>query len=715
MAVRLVEYADVFGPAELPRRGRSEKSKQAEKIRLSKLVVNPRDKIMIAWDGEGMKIDGDNKPQRYVLYGCSADRANPCIISSADGDLDFIRIVEYTVSIAQRFPNAYHIGYFFGYDQNMIIKSLPPMAKLALYEKNRVRVNRNGCEYIVQWTPKKRIRLTKVDQQGKRLSLVIDDMAAFFAKSFVKAYSELFPEDIDTPEFQRVIEGKSNRADMLYKDMPEVLAYWQDEIECLRKLAERFRGIMYDAGFELREWYGPGALANLIRRMRGLATHEWGGKEANLPDDVHVGSKIAYFGGHFEQYQAGRIAGPVYVYDINSAYPAAIAKLPSLRDGGEWHKVSTPTRGIRVGVYRCQYGDRRSPIAWRPQPLPHRDFKGETSYPSRVAGWYWTPEAAMAKRLYKAEVLDGWEWWPVDPSERPWAFLEDMYQQRLVLKNAGNPCERAFKLGPNSLYGKLAQNKGWNKIDNTPPRAHTLPLAGWVTAWCRAEIMKVVARMDPTKVIAVETDGVFSLQPPEEINVTTSKDLGGWGVTIYDEIVYVQNGLYVARQGNQWYVKSRGMDASAITYDGVMAYLSTLKAGGRACKVEACDCDGWHAIEVAQSERFIGIGAAISRSMQKNGAINPFKMNKIHCRWEQSPRHMAPGFKGKRVHIPESCPACLAGLSAAEGAHRLHVRSQALQHPESYPYQLPWEKGYEKPEWAKMDEIADHELSLEQM
>lgn len=680
-----------------------QRDKQYQKRRYEANQVDPRDRPMIAWDGEGMKLRGVKRPQNYVLFGCSADRFNPLLVGDAGSSLDFFRIVDYATAIAKANPTAYHIGFFFSYDQNMIVQSLPPMCKLALYEKNRCSLKHDGCIYKCQWTPKKRIRLTKIDREGKRSSLVIDDMAAFFAKSFLKAYGELFPEDLATESFKVIAEGKANRAEMLWADMARVRHYWEHEIVALAKLAERFKEIMYDAGFELREWYGPGALANLIRRLYNLAPHEHGGKQIELSQEVHDASKRGYFGGHVEQYVAGRIGRRVHVYDINSAYPAAIAKLPSLREGGHWHHVERPTRGIRVGIYHTQYGDRSSPIPWRPQPLPHRDHEAEISYPSRVDGWYWTPEAAMAKRSHHAVILGGYEWHPADKDDRPWAFLADMYQQRLTLKDAGNPCERAFKLGPNSLYGKLAQRAGWDSVNMMPPRAHTLPLAGWVTAYCRAEIMKLVARMDPRQVIAVETDGVFSTQSPEQLGIVLDKELGGWGTKEYADLIYVQNGLYIGiKDDGSYEIKTRGMDPESITYDSVIRYLETLQPGER-----------WEPTEITQRERFIGIGSAISRSRTTGGKLNPFKMNQLHCRWELSPRQMSPGLKGKRVHIAKACPACGRGHTPAEAPHQLFVRSRALMHPESFPYRLPWEDNYQKPEWSKMDDSMNDELALE--
>lgn len=689
--------------AKRARQARHESKRQGTRKR----GIDPRDKRMIAWDGEGMKLSGGKAPQHYVLFGCSADPDNPLIINHEADDLDFVRIVNYACDIAERFPNSFHVGYYFSYDQNMIIKSLSVGHKLALYEKNRTQTKKDGIIYRVQWTPGKRIRLTRILADGKKTSLVIDDMASYFASSFVKAYTGLFPENVDTEGYRRVVQGKADRAEMLYQDMPQVLAYWQDEIVLLEELAERFRSIMYDAGFVLREWYGPGALANLIRRERGLIEHEWGGKEENMPPAVHDASKRAYFGGHVEQYQTGRIRGPVYVYDINSAYPAGFVEAPSLAEGGIWRHVDTPTSGVRMGVYRVRYRDARgsTPLVWAPQPLPHRDARANTSYPPIVEGWYWTPEAATAARYFGAQIMEGWEWWPDDKDARPWAFFADMYETRLRLKRAKNPMERAFKLGLNSMYGKMAQRAGWDQETNKPPRAHTLPLAGFITSYCRAMILEMIVKMDPAQIVAVETDGVFSTQSPEELGLTLDNQLGNWDVKEYEEMVYVQNGLYLYKENGEWHNKTRGMDASSITHSFVMNYLRTLSPN-----------EPWEPAEVPQGERFIGLGAAIARSRTRentnNTGLNPFKLASLHGRWFTAPRAMAPGIKGKRIHISNYCPACKAGHSPAADAHRLVVRTMALADPVSFPYRLPWEANYEKPEWLLDDEKSKDEISI---
>lgn len=680
---------------------------------------DPRLRRMIAWDGEGINLHGDGKPQDYVLFGCSADRDNPLVIENEnDPGLDFIRIANYALMIAKRFPRAFHFGFFFQYDQNMIFKSLSDFQKLKLYYKGKCSVRDGIDSYLITWVPGKRIRISRFRDRKQTGTICIDDMGSFFAKSFVKSYASLFPNRVESDDFKIVLEGKQQRGSNSYADMPDVLHYWQSEIKLLEDLGERFRQILYDAEFLIRDWYGPGAIANYLRRSHGLAISEWGGKQDNLPTEVHTGSKCAYYGGRFEQYQVGRIAGPIYVYDINSAYPYAFTQLPSLKEGGKWiHRDDVrivPGGSARFAVYRIQYCNKRAGlIPHDPQPLPHRNREGNVSYPSLVDGWYWWPEAHTAQRFFKQniEIVDCWEWIPAEPTERPWSFIQDMFNQRLELKQAGNPTEMAFKLGMNSLYGKMAQKAGWDQEHNLPPRAHTLPIAGMVTSYCRAMILEFVSSLNRAhggqNVIAIETDSVITTVPfDDRMDFELGPQLGQWSCEIYDEIIYIQNGVYIARKGDKWNVKSRGIDKNALSYEVVTSYLRELKANQE-----------WPELKLPDRQTFLGLGTAISRSMTRSGKLNPFALRKLHCRWDAMPKSAIAGMRGKRRHIPALCPQCKLALSANdemalsanEVAHRLHVHSFTWQEPVSMAYRLPWEQGF-VPAWQDTSEEISEEI-----
>jgi hypothetical protein len=679
-----------------------------------------RTKEVIVWDGEGMKLSGEDKPQHYVLFGCSARPDDPLVITQPRGRLMFEELADYCISVAAAHPNAIHLGYFFQYDQNMIIWSLPWPAKLAIYHKNACRITRNGKKYFIKLIPGKTLRITRISGDAKA-SILIEDIAHFFGTKFTDAYESLFPTPLDPDNWAIVVEGKKLRADMLYKDMPQVRRYWRAEIIALQELATEFRKLMFDGGFMLTEWYGPGALANYIRRRHNLVVHERGGKEEHMPPAVHEASKGAFYGGHIEQFKVGVIKGPIYQYDRNSAYPSAFCNIPSLSEGGEWRRVGAVSAAEwwnraelrnRFSVFRVRWNGRTSNPEFSHantliQPLPHRSRRGVITYPKRTEGWYWTPETGVAMQMAKmgngeCEILDGWTWHPNEPVQFPWEELMlDLYTTRLQLKNDRNPVQMGYKLSMNSLYGKMAQRAGGK---DKPPQSHTLPIAGYVTSDCRAAVMRVMRACDRDSVLTVETDGVFTTTPPDVLQrrypgFKMSNKLGDWSMKVLDEMIVVQNGVYLTRVGDEWQPpKSRGIPAKAMNRDAILDHF------------RQCTGTRWPSLTFTNKEAFLGLGASISRATHKNKwgrmSTNPFKASALHCTWHADPRELdVEGHGSKRAHIAKICPECKAGRSPAETAHPLTINSEADRWSAkptdqiSHSYTLPWEKEHEAEQW----------------
>jgi hypothetical protein len=685
-------------------------------------------KEIVVWDGEGMKLSGPDKPQHYVLFGCSARPDSPLVIDKPHGRLEFEEIADYCLSVVKEHPNAIHLGYYFSYDQNMIIWSLPWPAKEAIYYENACVVKRGMFKYYVRMIPRKSIRITRINQvTDDKVSILIEDMATFFASSFVKAYETLFKNPTDLENWEIVKQGKADRATTEYKDLGKVRRYWRAEILALYELAFEFRRIMFDANFYLREWHGPGALANYIRRENDLIRHEWGGKEENLLPAVHEAIKGAYFGGRFEQYRVGYIQGPIYSYDKNSAYPTAFCEVPTLEKGGEWRNIGAMDsaawlRDKRIstsfGVFKIRWLGRRDlgvSLGINIQPFPHRDSKKNISFPMHTIGWYWAPEVKVAVICAKradavCEILDGWVWEPLIDDIWPWESLfRAMYKRRAELKRNKNPTQMAFKLGLNSMYGKMAQRAGGKE---EAPKSHTLCIAGYVTSSCRASVTDFMLSCPQDTVISVETDGVYTTVPPDQLKpkFVLGNDLGEWSHEVYDAMIILQSGVYLLKQNGKWLApKSRGISATAFQNENgetdpaaTLAHLANCEIGER-----------WKPMVFDGGEAFLGLGAAIARATRtiKHGpkagrkSVNPFKAADLHCTWHPDGSNIdLEGKTSKRTHIAKECRACRRKEKPDITWHDLFINSAAdkgTAERESSAYVLPWEKEYKEEEWHR--------------
>lgn len=652
---------------------------------------------IIAWDGEGMKLSGDDKPQHYVMFGCSAEPEWVMV----GRNLGTMEILEYIIAVGERYPNAVHIGYGFRYDANMIIKGLADKHLRTLKHKGEVNFKLGAFRWRIHIIPGKSFRVTKRWAEGKKntgkrsgdgyVSVKIDDMASFFARPFLNACESILGDVLSDDDREVIEYGKLARKANLWEDLTDVQRYWRAEIRLMEQMACRFRDVMFAAGIRLKDWYGPGAIASFMISKKRLRNHL-----QNEPPikEVHEASKVAYAGGRFELFRVGRIQGPVYGLDINSAYPADLSQAPSLGlDHGEWVHVQNPSSIEEFGVYRVTYNHKgkAKPVEFAAMPLFHRDMRGSISFPQYVNGWYWSPEASNAAEIgkrYPGSVLvhEGWVW--RHDGTRPFEFLQEMFDERIRL-GKHNAVSMPYKLGPNSMYGKLAQRVGWDEKKMTPPKSHCLPLAGWITSNCRARLYRVMAQIPSHKLIAVETDGIYTTMNPDEIVMDSGDGLGQWGIEQSDEMLYLQNGVYHRRSGDEWKApKARGLDIASVSRDVVEDYF------------RQCGSGEFPTLTVQMRERFIGLNMAYVRG-------RGIHVKDFLGKWEAGQRVMEPGGKGKRAHLTKVCGECQMGVSAWDSPHRLAIRTRSTGEM-STPHHLPWENTIVPDE---MQEARDLDMS----
>jgi hypothetical protein len=301
--------------------------------------------------------------------------------------------------------------------------------------------------------------------------------------------------------------------------------------------------------------------------------------------------------------------------DIASAYPHAISQLPSM-DGGGWekfveNKFGTMTQ-LRASIGAVSpvsmfYLDYQFPLyehfekdAWKKvyipwYPLFFRSRRGAIFYPRRGKGWYMRDEALAAVAFLEHYipnvkwrengtpitkqwelkdthfiVKEAWLFHPPDPNERPFAFLHEIYSQRMQYKRAVpyDAREKFYKLPPNSIYGKMAQRVGGSQTKGgwkAPPTANPFYAAA-ITANCRRRLVEAGLR-DPQAVVAFMTDGIVAerlLEGLENvINEGEESKLGDWEYAPVVGGTFLHAGVYSMRKAGKelrrqcWKIASR--------------------------------------------------------------------------------------------------------------------------------------------------------------
>lgn len=571
----------------------------------------PEDRPFVGIDGEGFNIvTPEGVHHVYALL-----RAGERPLHSKSGEpLTTLQCLQF---ISELPPNYIYVGYFFDYDVTMILRGMPAeRIYRLLHPELRTRFIKTTGMWVtrpldyegfqIDYRAGKEFKVRRFLKTGPNNKpmyshyVTINDVGSFFQCAFIKSLTEW---DIGTPEQREMIgDGKAKRGSHISLDA-DTIKYNALEIDLLEKLMEKFRGVCHDLGIKPRRWQGPGQLAEALLKKHGVIKTE----DLKLPPELLSAATAAYYGGRFETGAVGTVQGPIYAYDINSAYPDAIRKLPCLIHGGweiyPWKKdgrvtarpygAEKPDSNQRERVLYLAHGQFEVKIEHNPRyyGFPFRNEHGGILYPSSGRGWYWSIEIEAA--IHQTFRIDRDMWVYTSQCDcTPFDWVPPLYIERQRLKETD--MGGVLKLILNSLYGKMCQSVGH------PTYANPI-YASLITAFTRVKLSSLMHYIPPpaskapskaprqTKgnyeclccnVLMVATDAVFTTTPlhlkaPIELHgysnvisgirpimVTPNNELGGWDFEEHSSIHIIMPGVYFKGDGNT--PKTRGVPRQKI-------------------------------------------------------------------------------------------------------------------------------------------------------
>lgn len=502
------------------------------------------DRSILAWDGEGWEDSAGNHVYGYFansdgeeLYDAAGLTTDACLSLLWETGHDRLNVV------------------FSGsYDATLILKDLSPEQARDAMSDDTPSGFVKGCRYegyIIRYVPRKYLYIRR--EEAKR-GIILWDIWGFFQGSFIAALEKWFGKEYD--DLSLIHEGKALRSVFDPSDIEFIRRYNSAELRALVRLMETFLDAVEKAGLTLSRFDGAGAVAAAMLKKHGVKERVFldeTGAKIRLPMEMRLAAEIGYYGGRIEAFQYGRAGATIYHYDINSAYPAALVNLPNIGRGA-WSHQENPvfSRCPEMTLFRVQWDVGNEKIC----PFPYRSkMQRKILYPSRGESWVWYPEvfAALnaARPGWSIRLLEAWVFTPDDEEDLPYSWIQDYYDTRARMIKEKNGAEKVIKLGLNSLYGKTAQRVGAKPF-------HNLAYAGYITSYTRA-MLYTAGMHAPHAIIAFATDGVFSLAPlplpcPEE------KILGQWEGKKHDDMVIVQSGHYILKDGKSLKLWSRGFD-----------------------------------------------------------------------------------------------------------------------------------------------------------
>lgn len=544
-----------------------------EYMRARRGSTNRANMPFVGIDGEGGGEQGDKHPgyHAYFLLRAGEKSIRP------DGDNVRITTGQALEFISGLDPHATYVGYFFDYDVTKILEDLPWTKLERLMNRNaRRRSDGHGIfpvdygPFELDYLPRKEFKVRK----GKGPWIVINDVGSFFQCRFVQA---LEAWQIGSDDERRIIAtGKDMRGNFEVSDIEMIDRYNAMEIKLLQELMEKFRSACYDVDLRPSKWQGPGLLAKSMLASNGVA------KTKDVPllndaayDGLLTFGRSAFYGGRPELAVVGPVERPVFQYDINSAYPAAMLDVPCLMHGGwefEEYVGGMPATAIcadsaivfgkfEISNVRRQNADRYAKGGNSKTPLwfglPFRSPDGSICYPAAGRGWYWDFEIRSA--IHQDFIADSAWVYNRQCDCKPLAFIEDMYQKRLALGKNGPGT--VLKLAINSVYGVCVQSIG------KPEYANSV-WGSYITARCRAQIQDFIHSSPSctqgscgSDILMVATDSVATWRQRKDIPL--SKELGEWDEEVHPKGMFlIQPGLYFGSSGK--HAKTRGVPLAVI-------------------------------------------------------------------------------------------------------------------------------------------------------
>lgn len=515
-------------------------------------------------------FDGEGSHGRYLLLACSAsDRV--ALAKNGLGTLDCLNYFRTLILEGAIKPSDALIGFGLSYDFENILRDVSDEDYIALRKGSRVTFGDYNLSYV-----SRKFLDVSFREDGLLFTFRLQDIYPYFQQSFIKACAS---RGIELPPI--VYEGKRNRSTFNWKNIDAIKEYNAAELVAMVQLANELRQEFVGAFEKLQitpsigktAWYGPGSQAGsvlnaahteqlivrdvpfVIATMQAFVKSyrpsivEARKRTGELPFDVRMAFHslgphpftATYFGGRIEAAMQGRLDRPLYDYDLTSAYPYAITRLPKLNEREMVHVRAVPDSNP-IGVYLIRWHHREAKPYY---PFPYRTRSGNVYFPRNGYGWVLSPELLAADPAsyemvdgYIIAGTDGYGGGMMEGDSDLAQIVAEMGRLRAEAKLNDDPAHRGLKLLMNSIYGKTLQKEGSRRYFNAF-------VAAWITSVTRSMIYRAIGPTKPGEVVSVMTDGILSTVP---LPLTLTDMLGGWTLTRYMRGYQYAPGVYELEQ-----------------------------------------------------------------------------------------------------------------------------------------------------------------------
>lgn len=378
-------------------------------------------------------------------------------------------------------------------------------------------------------------------------TVYITDLFTMFKCSLSKASKQFLNDDkID------IIDGNKLNNNLNYwkANYDNIVKYCIKDCILTKELGNLLTKELIEIGLSVpRFLVSPASLAKQHFRLKCKIT---GLK--HLPKNILDIAVCTYFGGRFEILSRGYFK-KLYCYDINSAYPDTISRLPSLKYG-KFKKVYSVRKNECIGFYKVYLEIPQDYIS----ALVHKTKSGILVFPSgKHARWITWYEADLL-RPYIKHLYYGYEYFKSPIEYYPFRdAVFDLYARKNEYKGVNDVWYLLIKLTLNSLYGCFIER---HKKENGQILAGILfnPIyASIITARTRWKLLIDVPKKNWKNIKGFHTDSIITDKP---VKLPISNELGAWSIEDSEAGVLIASGIY--QIGNK--VRRRGFADKTINW-----------------------------------------------------------------------------------------------------------------------------------------------------
>lgn len=451
-----------------------------------------------------------------------------------DGEITFEKIAEFLFKHESKWIFFYNLSY----DAECILKLLPE--EILKQYKWKKELQFEYDKYRIHYIDRKKLTISKGHH-----SISCYDIAQYYDKKSLDNASQSIGIILDQ-EYLKIKKNRKIFSKFYYsRHKKQIRAYCIEDCRLTKKLSEYWINLFERVfGFFPNNWISAGYLAEKVLINNDIFIPLFNELEYLIQELA----RNSFYGGRFELIKRGYI-GECYLYDLNSAYPYALTRLPDITSG-KWFESKKMHPKSKLGFFFIE-ADISSKVKIAPFPFVKKNRT--ICYPSGKFRTFVTlDELQMVKgdKEIKYKILESCQFIPKARTTYPFKkFINKQYTKRLELKEHNDPLEKAIKIVLNSIYGKMAQ-----RTNNVIGNLFNPVIASSITGFTRRQLYEFTNKYKlDGHVVAFATDSVAC---QKKIPNLDSKKLGKMKLDKHAvDVIFLSNGFY--RFNGIW--KNRGI------------------------------------------------------------------------------------------------------------------------------------------------------------